>query len=88
MMPTKVPYDARVDRVVPSFIRLPKTGKTCPHTGLTRSVMFRLCDDGLVESKTLRRPGQLRGVRLVSYASLMAYLNSCPSGMENGGSDE
>lgn len=71
----------QVSHLPPEFIRLPKPGTKCPHTGLTRTVMFKLCQDGLVASKTLRRPGCIRGTRIVSFESLMAYLNNLPSDM-------
>ena len=69
--------------IKPEFVRLPKVGTLCPHTGLTRAKMNELvlpCEANQfkppVHSVSLRRPGQLKGVRLVDYASLIAYLRS------------
>ena len=69
--------------VPPEFIRLPKTGTICPHTGLTRSVMNELilpCPVNNrkppVRSILLRKPGNVGGVRLVVYQSLVTYLRS------------
>lgn len=74
---------SQVSHLSPEFIRLPKPGTQCPHTGLTRSVMFNLCQDGLVASKTLRRPGKIRGTRLIVFESLISYLSKLPEGAGN-----
>ncbi len=69
--------------VLPEFIRLPKAGIQCQYTGIPRSTMNGLILAGPhnnfnppVKSVVLRRPGNTRGVRLIVYASLMAYLHS------------
>ena len=76
---------ASVAGVTPEFIRLPKPSTLCPFSGLTRSTMNALVLPGAnneftppVKSKVLRRSGNLRGVRLIVYASLMGYLHSLP----------
>ena len=65
----------------PEYIRLPKTGTLCPYTGLTRSYVNELIlPTGLnkfkppVKSICLRKRGAKTGVRLIVFASLMAYL--------------
>jgi hypothetical protein len=65
----------------PEFIRLPKTGTLCPHTGLTRSKMNELVlpcpqDDHKppVKSVCLRQRGAIKGVRLVVFKSLIEYI--------------
>ena len=77
--------------VKPEFIRLPKSGTRCPHTGLSRSKMNQLvlpCKENdfkpPVESKVLRNRGTIRGTRLIVFDSLMEYLN----GLDDGGRDE
>ncbi len=60
----------------PEWIRLPKEGKSCPYSGLSRSYLSNLLRSQEVKSKVLRHPGAIRGVRLVSYDSLMAYIRS------------
>ena len=64
--------------VRPEFIRLPKAGRQCPHSGLSRSKLNELIlgPKPPVRSVCLRKRGQVRGTRLISYDSLMAYLNS------------
>ena len=65
----------------PVYIRLPKPGETCPITGLSRSKLNELilpnernhyCPP--VASKSLRKAGAQKGVRLVLLESLMQYL--------------
>lgn len=64
----------------PEWIRLPTKGK-CPHTGLSRSSLYALASASAdndyrppVKSIVLRRRGAQRGMRLISYDSLMDYL--------------
>lgn len=71
-------------RFIPRYIRLPKKGQ-CPHSGLTRSVLNRLIlknkGNGWkppVKSKTLALEPGKRGVKLILYDSLMAYLDRLP----------
>jgi len=84
---TSVPPTAAVASVAalapPEFIRLPKPGHLCPHTGLSRSKMNELilpcpANDWKppVKSVSLRKRGSLRGTRLVVYDSLISYLKS------------
>ncbi len=65
----------------PVTIRLPAAGKRCPYTGLSRSTLNNLilpCPlNGFkppVRSVSLKRASAVRGVRLISYESLMSYL--------------
>ncbi len=67
----------------PEWLRLPQPGHRCPYTGLSRSTLNELTIPGLandnrppVKSVVLRKRGAMRGIRLISYDSLMAYLDS------------
>ena len=67
--------------VRPQFIRLPKPGKLCPHTGLSRSKLNELvlpCKANdfkpKVKSISLKEKHQIRGVRLIVFESLINYL--------------
>lgn len=64
----------------PEWIRLPKDGQTCPYSGLSRSYLANLVRQGLVPSKALRRRGAGRGVRLISYDGLMAFIANSQEG--------
>ena len=65
----------------PEWVRLPAPGTRCRFTGLSRSTLNELAiagpaNDGVppVKSVVLRKRGALRGIRLISYDSLMGYL--------------
>lgn len=65
----------------PEFLRLPKPGTLCPHTGLTRSALNELIlptprNDFKppVRSFCLRQKGKRTGIRLIDYASLVQYI--------------
>jgi hypothetical protein len=79
------------DKLKPEFVRLPKGGTRCPHTGLSRSKLNQLvlpCKENdfkpPVESKSVRSRGTIRGTRLIVFDSLMEYLN----GLDDGGRNE
>lgn len=61
-------------RAKPEWLRMPKPGHTCPVTGLSRAYLYRLATDGKIKTVSLRDRGKLRGVRLISYDSLLAYI--------------
>jgi hypothetical protein len=70
-----------VESVRPEWLRLPAPGARCRFTGLSRSTLNELtiagpANDGVppVKSVVLRKRGALRGIRLISYDSLMGYL--------------
>jgi hypothetical protein len=47
---------------------------------LSVPTIYNLVNEGLVKSVSLRRPGMIRGARLISVDSLRGYLSSLPSG--------
>ncbi|ADE54188.1 conserved hypothetical protein [Coraliomargarita akajimensis DSM 45221] len=68
----------------PHWIRLPRSGERCSHTGLSRSALNELVLktplNGFkppVKSISLKRPGQKRGIRLINFESLIGYLEAC-----------
>lgn len=67
----------------PVYIRLPKPGERCPHTGMSRTTLNELilpikrnnfCPP--VASKSVRERGSTRGVRLILLESLLDHLAS------------
>ena len=78
----------------PEWLRLPPTGKYCPISGLSRSTLNELIlateENGgkpPVLSVCLRKRNKQRGVRLVNYDSLMAYI-ACHGGADDRGNKE
>ena len=67
----------------PEFIRLPKPGQRDPYFSLSRSywnlLLLPCAINGFkppIKSISLRRPGTKYGVRLVSFASALAYFRN------------
>ena len=52
--------------------------------GLLRSTAYHLYNEGLIESVSLKRPGEKRGKRLFNVSSIRRYLDSCIAGKETG----
>lgn len=77
-----LPAAAISETTKPEWVRLPAPGGRCRFTGLSRSTLNELtiagfANDGVapVKSVVLRKRGALRGIRLISYDSLMRYLS-------------
>jgi hypothetical protein len=69
----------------PLFIRLPRAGKRCPVTGLSRSSLEELTVPSAannftapVKSHVKKVPGAGRGIRLIDRESLVAYIRGLP----------
>jgi len=67
----------------PEWLRLPAPKKRCPVTGLSRTTLYEIAVPGPandnrppVKSIVIKKRGATRGIRLVSYDSLMNYLAS------------
>jgi hypothetical protein len=78
--PVAAPASATSTTSEREFLRLPKSGQ-CPITGLTRTKLYDLIspseDNGFkppVKSVSLRKPGQIKGTRLIVRQSLLDYL--------------
>ena len=46
--------------------------------GQSRSGLYDLSSRGLIKTKTIRRPGSKKGIRLFSVPSIRAYIASLP----------
>lgn len=56
------------------FFRLPAPGKRDPHFGLSRGWYYKAHAAGEIRLVAVRQRGALRGVRLVAYDSVCAYI--------------
>jgi len=65
-----------IHQVPQKYLRVPRSGDRCPITGLCRSSIWNLISGPTprVSSKTLRRAGARRGIRLVETQSLLDYI--------------
>src|SRR5688572_2453362 len=71
------------ETIKPEWLRLPAPGTRCRFTGLSRGTLNELtipcpANDHKppVKSVVIRKRGAVRGIRLVSYDSLMGYLDA------------
>jgi len=58
----------------PRWIRLPVRGH-CPETGLSRAAAYDLIRQGKIKSACIRKPGAVRGQRLVFLPSVLELLD-------------
>src|SRR5260370_28250343 len=87
-MQTHTTNDAHIP--APVFIRLPRYGQKCPHTGLSRSGLALLTRPQPannfrppVKSRLMRQTGTSgRTIRLIDFNTLVRHLNSLPDGVE------
>jgi hypothetical protein len=58
------------------WIRLPHPKGRCQHTGLARTTLLELVlgSKGKIKTVSLKKPGAIRGVRLIHLPSLQTYL--------------
>lgn len=75
----------------PCYVRLPRTGEKETFSGLGRSKLWEILQSGKVRSIVLRKPGALRGARLIRLegpGGLLDYLASMESEAPAVGNDE
>lgn len=63
------------------FFRLPQPGKRDPFFGLSRGWYYKAHAAGEIRMVAVRQRGALRGVRLVVYDSVCAYIRRAARGM-------
>ncbi len=56
------------------WARFPRSRERERHTGVSRATLYRWRAEGLIVVKNVRRPGQVRGVALISVPSLLAAI--------------
>jgi hypothetical protein len=81
----EIPDELRLTSAVPDYLRLPKWGERDPHFGLSRTALDQLTRPQPfnnfrppVKSKILKMAGSKSGIKLISYASLRAYVDGLP----------
>jgi hypothetical protein len=58
------------------WIRLPRPKNLCPITGLSRSALWATVQQLGIKTVALRKPGALKGARLIHRADLLAKLDA------------
>ena len=64
--------DIEPEECRPEWLRIPNAVRIF---GISRTKLYELIGKRRIKSVSLRERGQVRGVRLLSYDSLMEYLN-------------
>lgn len=67
------------------FLRLPSPPGRCPISGLCRSSLVMMLDDGRIKGVTIRKAGAQRGIRLILKQSLLDYLMNLAREQNGGG---
>ena len=62
--------------VPPKWLRIPVA---CRYSGLSRSILYRLLNEGLIKSVCVRDKNKIRGIRLIAIESIDAFLSSLPT---------
>lgn len=65
---TEAPFNS-----LPEWTRAPKKGLE-RHCGLSRATLYRLSDEGLIKSVSLRKPNAIRGIRLFNLPSILEFI--------------
>lgn len=69
------------DGHLPVWVRCPTRGAE-HYTGFRRSKLYELANAGLIRSTSIRKPGQIKGVRLFHLGSLLDYIDGCEKNSE------
>ena len=78
-----VPVAAVTPPLKPEWVRVPEAIRV---SGLSRSSLYELIASGKIKSFSNRQRGAMRGIRLISYDGLMAYLENAYQ--QNSGTEE
>ena len=65
----------------PEWLRIPSAIKIF---GISRTKLYELIGQRKIKSVSLRERGQIRGTRLLSYDSMMEYLDQLAEKQQNG----
>jgi hypothetical protein len=61
-----------VQALKPEWLRIPAASRI---SGLSRTFLFEQIVKGTIVSRHVKRPGKSRGIRLISYSSLMHFID-------------
>ena len=62
------------DEKVADWVRMPKPKQRL--CGLSRTTILELSESGLIRTVAIRKPGAIKGIRLVYVPSLLEYLEN------------
>jgi hypothetical protein len=73
---TAAELQAERDGQLPVWIRSPKSGPEF-YTGQSRSMLYQWAGEGNIRSVSIRKPGQVKGVRLFHLGSILDFIARC-----------
>jgi hypothetical protein len=71
--PLSIPAATSTPPIKPEWVRVPEAIRL---SGISRSSLYKLIASGKIKSFSNRQRGAVRGIRLISYDGLMAYLEA------------
>ena len=71
--------DSAANAIRPETFRLPKAGQRDPYFNLSRSTYYELEAAGAIQFIRLRKRGNTRGITLIPFDQVLAYLRSLAS---------
>jgi hypothetical protein len=74
---TNISHDQESTNQYPEWLRV---SEACAYSRLGKAALYDLMNRGLIRSYANRRPGQIKGTRLISFASLKEHLESHATG--------
>ena len=63
------------DGCLPVWVRAPKAGGHEHFSGQTRATLYNWASLGLIRTASIRRPGQVRGVRVFHLGSILEFID-------------
>lgn len=66
--------------LVPVYPEWLRVSEACGYSRLSKATLYDLINTGAIRSYSTRKPGQIKGTRLISFASLRDHLESNATG--------
>ena len=80
MSADNTPFSPEPENLRPEWLRIPSAIKVF---GISRTKLYELISERKIKSVSLRKRGQTKGTRLLSYDSLMDYLDGLAEDSED-----
>lgn len=74
------PSTSTKETLKPEWLRIPGAVQV---SGLSRSLLYQAISSGEIKSSVIKKRGNVRGVRLISFDSLMQFIEAGATGGRN-----
>jgi hypothetical protein len=75
ILPSQSDIQSERNNGLPVWVKAPKRGLEY-YTGLSRAKLYELAGEGSIESRSLRKPGQIKGSRLFNLKSILNHIEN------------